>query len=152
MSRVFSFCFFILLLIPQILWAKASVDQSVVLAASKKGDFIYVVVLNSGAEDVRVGPMSYSAIRNDIGIFGHGGENLHLKNPVEMLSGKFEMEDWGIERHLKPGRFIGAVIPISFFKKRYRESGCHDMMFAYRYIHESGTTHSGKPIKLNVCW
>lgn len=150
--RIFLSCLMVMPLSSQASLAAEVHGSNVSLAVSKKGAFVYVVILNSSDKEIRVGPMSYSGTRNDISIFGSSKENLHLSDPVEMMSGQLEMKNWAVERRLRPGQFTGVVISSDFFRKKYRESGCHDIMFAYRYVYESGNTHSGNPKVFNICW
>ena len=127
-------------------------SESVTVSVSQKDSRIYIVILNPSEKPIRVGPMVYSSTMSDISIGSSTAEQLRLRDPAQKLPGKDEMQSWNLGRILKPKEFREVVVPKEFFARRYIETGCHKLAFAYRYNYLSGSTRSGAPVKALICW
>lgn len=152
MNRFLFILFFVCLALVSEFSFAGQTDQTISLAVSKKDNSIVLVVLNPGPQKVRIGPMVYGSVLNDISVFGSRTDNLHLRSPIHMLPGDEEQRNWNAERYLEAGQIFGVVIPVSYLQKKYRESGCHDLTFTYGYRYVSGSTRSVGSRKVNICW
>lgn len=126
--------------------------QAVDIGIHQSGEGIYITILNTGDKAARIGPMTYSSIMNDVAIFGSAKENLRLRNPALMMPGKEEMKQWNAESFLLPNQFSRILVPMEYFRDKYKESGCHEIKFAYVYHHLKGSTQSENPEAMTVCW